>query len=34
MLDWNRDAIAFYDRLGAEPVSGWIRYRWKPATSD
>ena len=30
VLDWNSDAIAFYDRLGADPVDGWTRYRWLP----
>lgn len=30
VLDWNDAAIAFYDGLGASPVSGWIRYRWAP----
>lgn len=28
VLDWNDVAIAFYDGLGAVPVSGWTRYRW------
>lgn len=28
VLDWNGDAIAFYDGLGAAPVPGWTRYRW------
>jgi GNAT superfamily N-acetyltransferase len=28
VLDWNRSAIEFYDRLGAAPVAGWTRYRW------
>ncbi len=27
VLDWNAAAIAFYDRLGARPVSDWIGYR-------
>ncbi|MGH8918935.1 MAG: GNAT family N-acetyltransferase, partial [Actinomycetes bacterium] len=31
VLDWNRDAMAFYDGLGARPVEGWTRYRWVPA---
>ncbi|HET6500107.1 MAG TPA: GNAT family N-acetyltransferase [Amycolatopsis sp.] len=26
----NAGAEAFYRRLGAEPVPGWIRYRWSP----
>jgi GNAT superfamily N-acetyltransferase len=28
VLDWNVDAIAFYDGLGARPESGWTKYRW------
>jgi GNAT superfamily N-acetyltransferase len=28
----NNTAAAFYHRLGAEPVSGWIRYRWPPSS--
>lgn len=24
----NDTATAFYDRLGARPVRGWVRYRW------
>jgi GNAT superfamily N-acetyltransferase len=28
VLDWNQQAIRFYDRLGARPVPGWTRYRW------
>ncbi len=27
VLDWNRDAIAFYERLGAVPNSDWTVYR-------
>lgn len=27
VLDWNASAIAFYDRLGAQPQPEWIRYR-------
>jgi len=27
VLDWNSTAINFYEKLGAEPVSGWTRYR-------
>ncbi len=27
VLDWNRDAIAFYERLGAKPLSDWTVYR-------
>jgi GNAT superfamily N-acetyltransferase len=29
VLDWNEPSIAFYDRQGARPVSGWTRYRWR-----
>ena len=27
VLDWNAPSIAFYDSLGAQPQSEWIRYR-------
>jgi GNAT superfamily N-acetyltransferase len=27
VLDWNAPALAFYESLGAKPVSGWTRYR-------
>jgi GNAT superfamily N-acetyltransferase len=27
VLDWNRDAIGFYERLGAKPNSEWTIYR-------
>jgi len=27
VLDWNREAIAFYERLGAQPNSEWTIYR-------
>jgi len=27
VLDWNRDAIAFYERLGARPNSDWTVHR-------
>lgn len=27
VLDWNTDAIAFYERLGARPNSEWTVYR-------
>ena len=27
VLDWNKDAIKFYERLGAEPNSEWTVYR-------
>lgn len=29
MREGNDEAAAFYARLGAEPVSGWVRYRWR-----
>lgn len=29
VLDWNASAIDFYRALGAEPVDGWTRYRWR-----
>lgn len=32
VLDWNSEAIAFYNRLGAKPVDGWTRYRWRPGS--
>jgi GNAT superfamily N-acetyltransferase len=32
VLDWNEPSIRFYDSLGAQPVDGWTRYRWLPAT--
>jgi GNAT superfamily N-acetyltransferase len=29
VLDWNKPAIDFYERLGARPDDGgWIMYRW------
>jgi GNAT superfamily N-acetyltransferase len=28
VLEWNREAIGFYDGLGAEPMAGWMKYRW------
>ncbi len=31
VLDWNTSAIAFYEGLGARPVTGWQRYRWLPS---
>ena len=32
VLDWNRKAIEFYERLGARPdEGGWIMYRWAPS---
>jgi GNAT superfamily N-acetyltransferase len=27
VLDWNADAIRFYERLGARPTAGWTVYR-------
>ncbi len=30
VLDWNESAIGFYRSIGAEPVDGWTRYRWRP----
>ncbi len=27
VLDWNKPAIDFYESLGAEPQSEWIKYR-------
>jgi GNAT superfamily N-acetyltransferase len=27
VLDWNQDAIRFYERLGARPNSDWTTYR-------
>lgn len=31
VLDWNEQAIAAYERLGARPIRGWTRYRWTPS---
>jgi GNAT superfamily N-acetyltransferase len=28
VLEWNSDAIDFYQGLGARPMAGWTRYRW------
>ncbi|HWE65123.1 MAG TPA: GNAT family N-acetyltransferase [Acidimicrobiales bacterium] len=28
VLEWNSDAIAFYQGLGARPLAGWTKYRW------
>jgi GNAT superfamily N-acetyltransferase len=33
VLDWNRQAIDFYQVLGARPLSGWTTYRWAPAAA-
>ncbi len=30
VLDWNAEAIEFYESIGARPVEGWTRYRWLP----
>jgi GNAT superfamily N-acetyltransferase len=27
VLDWNKSAIDFYEKLGAKPLSEWIVYR-------
>jgi GNAT superfamily N-acetyltransferase len=27
VLDWNKNAIEFYDKLGAKPLKEWIYYR-------
>jgi GNAT superfamily N-acetyltransferase len=27
VLDWNKNAIKFYDNLGAKPLKDWIYYR-------
>jgi GNAT superfamily N-acetyltransferase len=27
VLRWNEPAIRFYERLGAEPLDGWLIYR-------
>jgi len=27
VLDWNKNAIRFYDRLGSKPLKDWIYYR-------
>lgn len=29
VLDWNKNAIDFYNKLGAKPLSEWIYYRLK-----
>lgn len=28
VLEWNTEAIDFYQRLGARPMGGWTKYRW------
>jgi GNAT superfamily N-acetyltransferase len=30
VMDWLTSSIEFYDSLGAEPVPGWLTYRWLP----
>jgi GNAT superfamily N-acetyltransferase len=30
VLDWNGEAVTFYEGLGARPVIGWTRYRLEP----
>ena len=27
VLDWNTPSIAFYEKLGAKPITGWTGYR-------
>lgn len=29
VLDWNKNAIEFYNKLGAKPLNEWIYYRLK-----
>lgn len=29
VLDWNKNAIAFYDKAGAKALNNWIYYRMK-----
>ncbi len=29
VLDWNKNAIRFYNKLGAKPLKDWIYYRKK-----
>lgn len=31
VLDWNEPAIRFYEAIGAEPQSEWVRYRMEGA---
>jgi GNAT superfamily N-acetyltransferase len=28
VLEWNSDAIDFYQGMGARPMGGWTKYRW------
>jgi len=30
VLDWNDDAIALYESIGASRFSGWVKYRINP----
>jgi GNAT superfamily N-acetyltransferase len=30
VLDWNTDAVTFYQGIGTRPVPGWTRYRLEP----
>ncbi len=32
MQEGNERAAAFYAQLGAQPVPGWVRYRWSPGS--
>ncbi|MHB1989020.1 MAG: GNAT family N-acetyltransferase [Acidimicrobiales bacterium] len=34
VLNWNDEAIGFYESLGARPVEGWVTYRWLVGTAD
>ena len=34
VLDWNQPAIDFYELMGAEPQSEWIKYRLSGASLD
>lgn len=34
VLDWNAPAIAFYQSLGAQPQTEWVRYRMTGGTLD
>jgi RimJ/RimL family protein N-acetyltransferase len=27
VLNWNTSAMAFYDKIGAQPVTDWVAYR-------
>ena len=35
VLEWNNEAIDFYQGLGARPMAGWTKYRWlvQPSSS-